>query len=377
MNIKKTIRVMALCGVMVLSGLGVRVEAAGYRMPISFAGYTNQAETLTDFPVLVVLSNNVGGSAFDYSHFLSPAGWDLRFRDAGDTTDLNYEIESWNTNGASHVWVRVPELAGDGATAILAKWGDSDQSTQLDCTTNGAVWNAGYKGVWHFPDGVTLGGGDATTNRNNGGLSNGVSAASGNIDGAAGFDGANDYVDIGRQLLSGSDNFTISLWMKSGGSQNTYACPISQGHGNGGCSGVVLQYGWPSATNLALAYGDGSGWRSVGFGYNLAADTAWHFITATKSGSTMTTFKDGIPVAQNSSYTLVYGTYNLNIGRDYFNTDSNHRTFKGLIDEVRVSSVAHSSNWVWACYQNTASNTAFNSYGTVEPPRKGPVVFMD
>ena len=35
----------------------------------------------------------------------------------------------------------------------------------------------------------------------------------------------------------------------------------------------------------------------------------------------------------------------------------------GRLDEVRVSSVARSSNWLWATWQNIASNSTFNSYG--------------
>lgn len=35
----------------------------------------------------------------------------------------------------------------------------------------------------------------------------------------------------------------------------------------------------------------------------------------------------------------------------------------GLLDECRVDSVARSSNWVWACWLNQASNLMFSSYG--------------
>jgi hypothetical protein len=37
--------------------------------------------------------------------------------------------------------------------------------------------------------------------------------------------------------------------------------------------------------------------------------------------------------------------------------------FMGMVDEVQVSSVARSSNWIWAAWMNVASNTAFNNYG--------------
>ena len=43
---------------------------------------------------------------------------------------LDYEIEAWNSNGTSYVWVRVPELV-DSNTCIWATWGDGDESNQL------------------------------------------------------------------------------------------------------------------------------------------------------------------------------------------------------------------------------------------------------
>ncbi|MFZ4398357.1 MAG: DUF2341 domain-containing protein, partial [Kiritimatiellia bacterium] len=99
----------------------LRAEAKPQQMMITFGGYTNRSETLTNFPVLVVLSNNVNGSGFRYDDFLSPNGYDLRFVDnLTDANRLNYEIESWNTNGASYVWVQVPTIPTNGQGAIWA-----------------------------------------------------------------------------------------------------------------------------------------------------------------------------------------------------------------------------------------------------------------
>ena len=67
-----------------------------FKMPISFPGYTNRTEALANFPALVAFSNGMGNADFHFQRypFLSANGWDLRFRDAADTTNLNYEIES-------------------------------------------------------------------------------------------------------------------------------------------------------------------------------------------------------------------------------------------------------------------------------------------
>ena len=62
-----------------------------YRMKITFSGYTN-AETLADFPALVTLSEDL--PTFSYSQFSAPmTGGDLRFRDASDIRELDFEIE--------------------------------------------------------------------------------------------------------------------------------------------------------------------------------------------------------------------------------------------------------------------------------------------
>jgi len=99
--------------------------AWAYRMPVSFPQYT-QAETLTNFPVLVQLSTGISG--FDYTNFLSVAGYDLRFWTSDESVHLNHEIESWDTNGTSYVWVQVPEL--QSGTQILATWGSAADAGQ-------------------------------------------------------------------------------------------------------------------------------------------------------------------------------------------------------------------------------------------------------
>ena len=118
------------------------------KMKITFSGYTKN-ETLTNFPVLVTFSNNVGNSGLDYSTFLNTSGYDLRFWNSNETQELNYEIEEWNTNSNSYVWVQVPLLV-DSNTYIWAKWANFSETNQEAYTTNGATWTNGYVGVWHL-----------------------------------------------------------------------------------------------------------------------------------------------------------------------------------------------------------------------------------
>jgi hypothetical protein len=50
--------------------------------------------------------------------------------------------------------------------------------------------------------------------------------------------------------------------------------------------------------------------------------------------------------------------------------------FDGSMDEVRMSSVPRSSNWLWACWLNQASNSAFIGYSAVRSTRRGTAVLI-
>ena len=118
-----------------------------YNMDIEFSGYT-KTETLTNFPVLVKLGSGSGG--FHPATAASTSGTDLRFTTSDGTSALPYEIEKWDTNGTSTVWVQVPELTSN--TTIKVYWGNAgdvsyDPDTfDPDADINGLV--AWYDAGW-------------------------------------------------------------------------------------------------------------------------------------------------------------------------------------------------------------------------------------
>ena len=104
-------------------------------MDIAVPGY-NSPETLTNFPLLVRLPATA-------TQLMLPGGDDLRFADSADNM-LPREIEMWDTNGVTTVWVRVPRLAS--GTTLRAYWGNPLATAPTDGAN---VW-AGYVGVWHM-----------------------------------------------------------------------------------------------------------------------------------------------------------------------------------------------------------------------------------
>ena len=350
-------RVALLSCVILLAVSVSRSDAAEYRMPITFAGYTNRTEVLTNFPVLVVLSNNIAGSGFNFGTmpFLSTNGWDLRFKtnlyDTGTST-LSYEIESWKTNSACYLWVRVPVIPPNGNGTIWATWGDTADSAQLPCTTNGAAWVNNYKAVWHLANA-----GDSSSNGYQGTVNGGASSTStpAVIGNGWNFDGSDDNI-IFSGLSWAPTRFSVSFWIKPDTllNYNQQICNgwnafVTQTDPSGG-----LYAGTDSATRFTPTQTGG----------NVYEVGKWSDMVFTYDAGFAALYKNGRLLCAKTGMTLPSawtGGLFLNVGLD------------GVVDEVRVSSVARSSNWVWAAYQNTASNTVFNLYGSAQGTDQGTI----
>jgi hypothetical protein len=339
-----------------LAGLAPRAEAAGFEMPITFGGYTNRSEALTNFPVLVVFSNGVGSSGFSFSShpFVTTNGYDLRFyTNATDTgSGLDYEIESWNTNSASYVWVQVPLIPTNGMGSIHTKWGDTAASNQLACTTNGAVWTNGFAAVWHMGQTNAQ---DSTSNRNHGTSSNNTTAI-GFIGDAQGFNGSSAYIDVGNgtSVQITGNKWTASAWINPTGNV-----------ANGTIfTKTAAYYFQRHGTDQKLAgYMTGTTPLQYNYSTNTAPLNAWTHAAIVYDGSALCFYLNGAESGRTNRTGNISSTpNNLRIGRDTSTPPDRH--WKGFLDELRLCAVARSTNWIWAEYLNTASNTIFNTYGT-------------
>lgn len=145
-----------------LPGPSSAVFAKGAKFTVS--GYTNElgvarSTVLTGFPVLVRIADD-SPTGFSYGDLHSPTnGDDIAFVGM-DGAGLPYEIDTWNTNGTSLVWVRLPTMTN--GTEFVMCWG-SDSSGRA--VSPDKPW-ADYTGVWHMNDpgdgGATVV--DSTTN---------------------------------------------------------------------------------------------------------------------------------------------------------------------------------------------------------------------
>lgn len=342
-----SLMIVGLCGVANADAFDVWTYS--HRMTVAFSGY-DRPGALTNFPALVVLGPHIAG--FAYEQFESSAGADLRFTACNEMTELNYEIESWDTNGSSCVWVQVPEIENTN-TVIYAYWGKPDVTVPA-CTTNGAVWDANYIGVWHLDQADAT---DATANGFHGSAQGAVTPlAEALVNGGNTFVRNTDFISIpdSPAFTLGAD-YSVSAWIRSVPVANAWEGFVGTYNGSG------FIFSLRNSANNELSFWAAGTWRYSG---HAIADNEWKHVTYTASGTDGRFYVDGIQVGTASGVGINNGG-DLHIGAAGTSWAANR--FSGDMDEVRISRVARGSNWVWACWLNQASNETFMSYTDALP----------
>ncbi len=331
-----------------------------YSMPVAFPGYTN-AETLIDFPVLVVFDTGIEG--FEYEQ-LRPDAFDLRFQDNREMP-LSHELDLWDTNGASTVWVRVPELKT--GTTIVACWGNPDRTTPPPNSQDGSTWNAGYQGVWHLGESA-FPYRDSTAGDHHGTVGTAPARTPGGKIGAAQVftQGNRHKIDVPFSADLNPTTLTVSAWAKLDGG-TSHRSPLTSR--NEPQSGYIF-YADPAAT---WAFWTGPGWDQI------AGPTAvggkWTHLTGVYSGGTKQFYVDGVPFGPKTV------TMNLNLVRPLrigggATEGAGNYFFEGGVDEVRVSNVARSGAWIMAEYNNANDPDAFLSRGPAGPRIPGLLIIV-
>jgi len=298
---------------------------------------------------------NLSSANFDYSKAKSD-GSDLRFIDADNSAVLNYEIEDWETSGYSYIWVNVTNIsASSSMDHIWIYYNNSGASPGENPT---GVWNDNYKGVYHFGEGSGAMVEDSTANGNDGTLSQTDHwVTTGKMANAYDFDGVDDYVDLGLGLGTASyTEITVEAWFKADETETTLVTKIDDdGWDEGWSLGAVVV-----ANNLGFWVDDETDAAITSF----TDTTSFHFATGTyDSSSDQKIYVDGDwKVTEPDDWTN-HGTASVLIGagRDnggpaYFND--------GIIDEVRISNISRSADWIAAQYLSMSNS--FVAFGQQE-----------
>ena len=363
----------------------------GWRFSLTFDGVA-EGVTLTDFPVLVRISEydettGKGIRYFNYDDCLLPDGGDLRFADANGTL-LMSEVDTWNTNGESLVWVKVPTLTK--GTKIYAYYG----SKYVHAVNSKDVWSNGFLGVWHLgaegssdqPDSVE--GGNAFKLATD--YADGVRAGTNGVAGlAAAFnqlsDGYGAYsISDSAGKYSGFSKLTVEYW--------TYYDDHDVGKLSSNAR-VLYKQDEQNGSHAVLSAYEASGNGKMGFTFKIQDDTSVKYVNPSDAAAN----PKPQPSVWNHTVSIFNGTYE-GEGTDadtkynmavYLNgkslataTSDIHGTmstsgkplylgnksagakepYHGIIDEVRLSTVTRSADWVKATYDTIANNATFTTY---------------
>ena len=293
-------------------------------------------------------------------------GADLVFTDAAGAV-LDSEIDTWNTEGESLVWVKVP--AFENGMNIYAYWGAESASSVVSADT----WSD-FTGVWHMnkngstaePD-VSGNGLNATPN----GTTSEMESVSSGAVGKARINQSTQGREVANCLYVPSypalgDTFTVSGWFNAS-----------------------YKEGWHRLLSRKTAYGT-DGWEVemradssneidvYGFGEpNVRAavsdlQDSWNHLAFVYCGTTVYVYQNGVQIAS-GSITAVEDLNDRSLGIGN-NAVCGERSFVGSYDEVRLGPGALPAQRIAADYA-TVTNAAFFSYGAVGVPAEDPPAF--
>ncbi|MCK4634800.1 MAG: DUF2341 domain-containing protein, partial [Candidatus Aenigmarchaeota archaeon] len=326
------------------------------------------SSTLENFPAYINLTKD-GDMLSDYS--------DLRFFNSSCNSggnELDYEVENYTT-GNAHIWVRIPSLPSSGKTISVYY----SNNTPVESGENKTgVWNSGYKMVQHMQ--VISGSiNDSTSNDNDGSLSSAPYNVPGTVGNAIQFDGIDDAIDIPYSSTLEPINLTYEVWGRitgmnsDSGTDALFGSKRGKDHynNNDGMQFTVQAYMdigqrkyralyerdtiSPQQHMLGSAEGENNTWYHFTTTFDEASDTAEFYINASLN-ATESGMESEIIWYNDNTVGFVFGRIDRPTPR-YYNC---------TIDEVRISDVIRSSDWINQTYQMVQNQGSFVTFGSEE-----------
>ncbi len=283
------------------------------------------------FPLLVRLHRDW----FDFKQ-AKASGEDVRFSSSTGAA-LAYQIEEWDAaGGTASVWVRVPRIEGNARQALRMPWGKADAASE---SSGKAVFNEsnGYLSVWHLGDTVQDEVGTLESKETGTSLTNGIVGKARHFPGKAGIFGGDKIPNY----PAGASPHSSEVWFRSRTPNSTLVA-----WGNEQAQGkVVMQFRSPPHINMDCYFSGGS----VASGSRLPLGEWTHVVHTYRQGESAlyingkldgSNTKNGGPLAIKTPARLWIGGW------------YNNYTFVGDMDEVRISKVTRSADWVRLQFEN-------------------------
>ncbi len=296
---------------------------------------------LTQVPVLVRLHTG----NFDFGN-VKDNGGDIRFVAEDDKTPLKYHIEKFDAvNEIALVWVQIPKLSPGKADSIWLYYGNS-KATPADEVK--ATFDANQAAVYHFDEADGLP--QDRSGKGNNATQSSAKVGDGSLIGrGATFDGGSIVTIPASTTLkfAAAQGFTVSAWIKTAVVQNS-AVLFQQ---LDGAKSISLSL---SGGKLVAAFGETETPRTL----DVKPDV-WHHVALT-AGQALTVYLDGQEIAQ-VPVTLSDMQGDITLGKG----------FTGEMDELKLSNVVRSADWIKIEAGSQGADALLVGYGQDEANGSG------
>ncbi len=372
---RKVIKIIVLCLMLVISFTMVfqarrldtyDINLEGFREESWYIGWLYSKkitidhkiidDDLLNFPVLVI------DTISDTSHVQSD-GNDFLFT-MDNVTKLNHEIEEYNSNtGELIAWVNVTAVSSTVDTIFYMYYGNYTCGNQENLT---GTWDSNFIVVSHMNDAMSSSIFDSTDNTGFDGskkASNEPIQTNGMIGFGQKYDGLDDYIKLatGTNLNVRNKDYTWEVWGNSSdvsdNSQIFCRYPAS----------LDRHYFVGFGNDLSTHHGakiDGD-WRIIAKKNNMIyANDNWHYLAfISDRDASNYIYKDGVSLSLDVN---TYSEYDINIDGTLYlggNVREGESYHEGILDEIRISNIARSSEYINATY-NTIENPNFLTIDT-------------
>lgn len=274
-----------------------------------------------------------------------PDGTDLRFIASDDKTPLKFHIEKFDgLNELAFIWVQVPILAPGAKDAFIWLYYGNPAAAAGDDAKGS--YDAAQGLIYHFNEREALPQ-DATANANHAVRSTAKVIGTGLIGGALAFDGNTELaLPSTPSLKSSANGLTLSFWIKPTDAADTPVYAQTEG-----------------AAPLSITMRGGkleaqSGTLTATASAPLAVGTWQHVAIVVKDGLTIYLNAQEVAKAAGTVADLSGAAV---IGKG----------FKGEIDELQVSTTAHSADWIKTAALSQGQDQKLVVYGPAETDSEG------
>lgn len=295
-------------------------------------------DTVTMAPVLIRLHTG----NFDFVNAKDDGG-DIRFFMADDKTPLNFHIEKYDPlNEMAIIWVQLPQLTQGKETAIYMYSGNTKASAAADPAN---TYDANMAAIFHFAEKSETPK-DSTANKNSAAQFSLKLGDGSLIGGGATFDGQGALTIATSQSIKfeASRGMTISAWIKVMDAQKN----------------AVLFKQQDGSKSWEIGIEAGKLYTSVnGISTPKSTDVVpgkWHHVALT-AGQASTLYFDGKEVATVAA-SLADMQGDIAVGKGYM----------GEMDELEISNIARSADWVKLAAMEQGSDSLLVTYAQDEVP---------